>query len=857
MDEFEVDRLELSTDLISMEFDSAGRIHQIWLTDPALPEEGEELQFVCPPVVFGEDTVENYLPGTILVGARTDPNEPWVLARSTKAQKVSDFQGASLSGFGFEYNLGLLDDIEAVGRFSESIAPVQEIVWTITLKNRGRVSIEIGELGFPLPFNTIYDGFGWSDEQLSKLWNSRIVVHKSISGATSWLTAHRLNSEPPGLLVYPGVGTHWEFYAHVPSSLNTPYQWEGIPIVYVLSRATIEREGWDQWHNDHSSLILEPGDERTFQTRFAPTDSDKIDPWHHALALNEYPHAALFPGAVAPVDKGIRIDLKNVGEKNTFDSDRALDKNPLLSESSPSYMVKGKEPGTANIVFQDAHDRPSFIHLCFTEPIEQMIRSRAKYIAEVQRVKEGPLEDSFALTEISTGQQQAQWDTYAEPAGIEACLADALFLAEKNAIYPEEFEIAALEAFTSNFLTKRVQNPATRAVASILDEHGYGRNFGRPSTYALVANFYASMARISERFSALSESAGQYRLNSYETVQAMIKFGWRNYVYNVGIIGMPHVADVVPELASSGYVEMANALESLLTERAERLSDLNNPFAGESVMDTSGFADIISAYQTTGEDESLERAVKCMMALKGLSTSWWWNGSDKRYWDGADATPRDAMMDKAETALSYPSVATAGAFLRLLDKEQIALPEVYVNKAFGSLLGIWALVQESGAASMCYVPDSASRSRGFSRLTGAIGIGLYEYLRAAGGYVLSQKGTADRAYLCDLTADSSGTRVEPWDGIGQRIVIRNLGIEAIAAGASIRSLFVSSDRSRAEIELENASAYTVLGRVTLKGLWGTVATVDGKRTKTDDGQFEHRLKLPRGGKQTLKFDVVH
>lgn len=857
MDEFEVDRLELSTDLISMEFDSAGRIHQIWLTDPALPEEGEELQFVCPPVVFGEDTVENYLPGTILVGARTDPEEPWVLSRSSQAQKLEEFRVGALPGVGFEYRLGLLEDIEAIGRFSESIMPIQEIVWTITLKNRGRVSIEIGELGFPMPFNTIYDGFGWSDEQLSKLWNSRIVVHKSISGASSWLTAHRLNSEPPGLLVYPGAGTQWEFYAHVPSSLNTPYQWEGIPVVYALSKAIIEREGWPDWHNEHSSLILEPGDERTFQIRFAPTDADKIDAGHHALTLNEYPIASLFPGPVVPIDTGVRIDLRNLGDKKGLTSDRAVDQNSVALDPTASYILKGKETGVAKISFQDASDRTSFLHLCFIEPIQKLISARARYIVETQLVKEGPMESNFALTEIGEGQQQTSEEVYSEPAGLEGSLADALFLAEKNAIHPVADEIEALHNFHTEFLDRRVQNPASFAVASTLDQNWMGRNFGRPTNYPLVANFYASMARIAERYHALPHNAAHYRQLAVHTIQALLENGWRNYVYNVGIIGMPHIFDLADELTAAGDAALAEELEGVLMDRASKLADLDSPFAGESVMDTSGLADIISCYEATGSDEQLERALKCLMALKGLSTSWWWNGSDKRFWDGADATPKDAILDRGEMALSYPSVATSAAFIRLLDREQIALPEVYLQKSFGGLLGVWALVQESGAASLCYVPDSASRSRGFSRLTGSIGIGLFEYLRAAGSHVLSQKGLPERAYLCSYSTSESQYELEPWDGVGQRVVMSNVGVSASLSGASIAKMSVSTDRRRAEIMVRNSSAFAASCRLSVKGLWGQAATVSNKKLKLESGRFNVRFKLPAGGEHLVKIEVVH
>jgi len=245
MDPFADERTELTGSLITLEFGSGGRISQLWATDPALPEEGEEFQFVLPPLAFGEESAEDYFPGTILIGARTDPGAPWILSRNGHARLLEpDDDGPDDGSVSFEYEFPLLPEVEAHGRFFELPGEVPQIVWDLTLRNSCRVALEIGELGFPLALNTFYDGFGWSDEQLGRLWTSRLYVHKFIGGAASWVFAQRMTAEPPGLLIFPGEQTGWEFFAHVASSLNTPHQWEGIPVVYVYSRAAVEREGW-------------------------------------------------------------------------------------------------------------------------------------------------------------------------------------------------------------------------------------------------------------------------------------------------------------------------------------------------------------------------------------------------------------------------------------------------------------------------------------------------------------------------------------------------------------------------------------------------------------------------------------
>ena len=71
MERYDEERSELTGGLISIEFGPGGRVTQLWASDPALPDEGEEFQFVLPPVAFGEENSDDYLPGTILIGARS------------------------------------------------------------------------------------------------------------------------------------------------------------------------------------------------------------------------------------------------------------------------------------------------------------------------------------------------------------------------------------------------------------------------------------------------------------------------------------------------------------------------------------------------------------------------------------------------------------------------------------------------------------------------------------------------------------------------------------------------------------------------------------------------------------------
>ncbi|MBS1721605.1 MAG: hypothetical protein JSS66_01220 [Armatimonadetes bacterium] len=860
MDRFEDERSELTGSLISLEFGNGGRVTQLWASDPALPEEGEEFQFILPPVQFNEENSDDYLPGTILIGARTGPEENWVLSRNSGAQHLFPLDEEQLDSniVAFDYDFPLLEDIQAKGRWYEQPGNYPQIVWELEIRNRGRISIEIGELGFPLAFNNFYDGFGWSDDQLRKLWASRLYVHKFIGGAASWVFAQRMTAESPGLLVFPGDGTSWELFAHAPSSINTPFQWEGIPIVYAHSKATVEREQWPTWHNDHTSLILEPGDNRVFQMRFVPAESDKQEGLFQTLVACGKPAVRLLPSAVAPTDVGIAMEVSGCSPKQFWLS-RDAELTTDFDEEGAFCFIKPSETGNLVATFLDNHDTPCHVHLMFTEPVGTLIKKRASYIAKNQVVAEegSTLDDAIALTNIVENKPVASMDEYSESSGIECSLADALFLAEKNCLYPARDEIAVLDRYIDGFLLDDVQNPSSFAVGSVLEDGtGAATYFGRPLGYPHVFNLYHSMYRLASTYGETSRKPSEYLSMASRTAIAMFQQGWRLYVRTVGVLGYARIYDLLNDLRAEGMDADADQVERCIEFKATELMKLSHPYAGESVMDTSGFEEVFAAARHRADDEHLERTVRCAFATRSLAPSWWWYGSDKRSWDGADSTPLRALVDRGEACLAHTTIPNSLIFFGLMDRDYLALPESYMRMAFGGMMGPWALVRKDGAASMCYCPDLASKQAGYNIYTGASGVGYYHYLRGVGSYVLPNRTAGTYTFGCHVESKDDTIVVRPWDGVGRRIVLRQVGFEFETSFGRVIELRLDPRRRWFEAEIENPSDKDVTATVRVTGLWGAQAEIDGGPVAAEQGVLRHLVALPADSTATVKGKVA-
>ncbi len=858
MDPFEDGPSELTGSLISLEFGTGGRVTQLWAADPLLPEEGEEFQFVLSPIQFGEENAEDYFPGTVLVGARTGPDQPWVVSRNGSARPVLAAYDKPVGAVSFAYEFPFLDDLSATGTWYEQPSLTGQIVWDVTIHNNARHTIEIGELGFPLAFNNLYDGFGWSDDQLSKLWQSRVFVHKFIGGGASWVFAQRMTAEPPGLLVCPGEGTGWEAWSHVTASLNAPYQWEGIPVVYVHSRATVEREGWTEWINGHTSLILEPGDSRLVQTKFIPCESDKQDGIHQCLTTNSMPSIRLLPSAVAPVGVGIGVELVGVSPSEVQLS-RQVEAETDADENGTFLLLHTETPGPLNLSFADSSGTPCHAHLMFIEPIRELIERRARWICDHQRVHEpnSPFHGAILLTNIATKAVVTDPDEYTDASGVECSLADALFLAEKNSIYPDRRQIAILDSYIADFLHRRIQNPADHSVASSFDAAtGTGSFFGRPLVYPHVFNLFHSMYRVARTYGETALEPKEYLEHAAASALAMFQNGWRLYTRTVGVLGFPRAYDLARDLRRERMVEEADAVLTACEAKAEELMKLEYPFAGESVLDMSGFEDVVAAARHLNDDEHLERSVRCAYAARSLAPSWWWYGSDKRNWDGADSSPIRALVDKGEACQAHTTIPNSLIFLGLMDRDYLALPEAYMRMSFGGLLGPWALIRPDGAASMCFCPDPASRQAGNNDFTGASGLGYYHYLRGASSFVLPNRGQTATAFGCHYETKDLAFHVRPWDGVGRRIVMRQIGAEFELDFGVFQSLKLGVDKRWFEASIENPSDKDVQAVLTAKGLWGLRVRIASSVLEAEEGEVRAEVMLAAGRVVTVRGEVV-
>lgn len=857
MDDFSLDRQELTGSLITMEFGPGGRIQQLWASDPNAPDEHEEFQFVAPPMNMGEELTDDYFPGTILIGARTDPDAPWIVSRNHRAEPLEDDEDGRLVAFRYEF--AFIDELRATGRFYEIPGQIPQIVWDVKIENRSRRSVEIGELGFPLALNNVLEGFTRTDDGTREMFADRVHVHKFLGGAASYVFAQRLNARPPGLLIFPGAETSWEFFNHVPGSLKTPFRWEGIPVVYVHSQAAVEREEWPEWFGHHTSIVLEPGEEKTYQMRFVPVDRDRVDNLSATLAAIGRPALRLLPGAVAPANVGIAIEV-NGATPTRFVTNAEIELETDSDEEGGFCFVRPDSPGAVTLTMEDTQGRVTEANLLFTPPIADLIQARAAYIVENQINHEpGALADAILSADNTAAAPILFPEAYVSPFGIEWSLGDALFLAEKNSIYPDPHQIEVLDTYLSDFLEDDLQNPGDGSVGSSFpDLKSVATNFGRPQVYPLAFCLYQSMARIASGYGGTRFDPETYLRRAARCALALFQHVEPSTLSATSVPMMSYLPSLIADLERAGIEDEADELHAALERRDADLLRRQYPFGPESAWGAGGFEESFAAARRNGNEELQERIMRCAFAARSLSPSWWWYGSDKRWLDEGEGTPGGG--DRGELCLGPTTVANSLMFFSTLERDYTSLPEATLRLAFGGMLGIWALVRPDGAAGMAFCPDPASTHFGMSVVTGDIGQGLFHYLRGVASFVLPTRYSGVTTFGCHFEAETEGEKeiliVRPWDGVGRRIVVRQIGLEIETNLGVLTEVRFDARKRNARIALQNPSGKDHLAKVRVRGLWGSRFSVGGKELQGEKGELIVEVALPANESVWTEIAVI-
>ncbi|HEV8369943.1 MAG TPA: DUF5695 domain-containing protein, partial [Pyrinomonadaceae bacterium] len=396
------------------------------------------------------------------------------------------------------------------------------------------------------------------------------------------------------------------------------------------------------------------------------------------------------------------------------------------------YQVQFQRLGENRLTIHYGNTQHMYLEFFSTEPLETLIKKRAAFLARRQHrdaskwynglITDWNMESQVLLSPDNYDRIQS-WRIYAVTCD-DPGLGKPAYLAAKNAEYPQQNEIEALDYYIKNFvwggLQQTTQEPYPYAIYGIpdwktnresIDPGRYGqRHIWRIYDYPHIVLLYYSMYRIAKNYPQIKTAlpATEYLKRAFGTAVALFTVpmqveGWSAYrtgLYNELVIG-----NVIADLEAEGMTAEAQTLRKHWEQKVKTfVNGQLNLFQSEYAFDSTGFeaTHALAKYalehadkgtdNTTGIPlENAQRFMQKQLASNIFCRGWlepayYLLGSDYRGGGGNSFT------------LSYMS-QMGGSSVLDYSLNYAKEPDWYLRLGYASYLSAWALMNTGTAES--------------------------------------------------------------------------------------------------------------------------------------------------------------
>ena len=427
--------------------------------------------------------------------------------------------------------------------------PDSSLLWDIEVENTTGSVLEIGELGFPLMVNDDYAelyvdagaetlvstvnnvDFKKTPLRQKLIHEQKVLVHHFIAGHSSYALIQRPLGDAPFLMLHTTEDTSLEciykmpdapFFAHV-------RDWRGPDVLAIHSWATKNLRGWRNkpWVNGHTSLILQAGEKKSYQMRFA------FVPSYEAIRDEQFNAGNLgirvVPTMVVQQDTEVMVELHSQSDIGNIEllSDNITVKDKKRSGDNTLLTLSFRGRGQKSLKLNYGQGRWTNLHFYCIEEIDQLLKDRGKFVVDRQFYTNPDDKyhryHGFLPFNHRTGSTFLDSDEVWEVGDSdESGFSEPLFLAE-NVDFPTRVEVDTLVTYVADCLFKYIQNPETYEVrASLYWKQRYpSSDWGhwteerseatfRSDNYVHPANIDHALYRIGKTYGLLhSQKAGR------------------------------------------------------------------------------------------------------------------------------------------------------------------------------------------------------------------------------------------------------------------------------------------------------------------------------------------------------------
>ncbi|KAI1394898.1 hypothetical protein F4819DRAFT_480119 [Hypoxylon fuscum] len=532
-----------------------------------------------------------------------------------------------------------------------------------TIQNTGTSAVEIGSLGFPAEFNSIFTNRAATDTQrLCSLYDPYVGMD------AGYIRVSPVRGTGAALVVTPLGETPLEAYRN----LDEPYYaatgygsqtFEGFYEWQVLTQAWAEKE-WARvkpW-NTPSSRTLQPGQKLQYGVRFSVAKGGVRD-LDATVRKTGTPVAFGVPGYIIPRGSPSQLFLQ---ANSSVLSMKAEPAGALvtreLSENSYTITPSATAWGRASLIIRWADGKIQTVHYYVTKPSTEAIASLGKFLTTEQWFND--TSDPFGRApSVMSYDYEARALVTQDPRVWIAGLSDEggvgayLAATAKQAIQPNAAEVSKLELFVDKVLWPTIQTSDFGVKKSIFYydpaavKYTYNAAFDwtswtswnqddayavdRAYDYVHVAAAYWAMYRVARAYPAiLTVKAHDWTWYINQAYRTVMRGMQTDVGYNrLGLMGETVFGEILADLTREGLTTEASALTKSMQSRATQWDGEAVPYGSEMAWDSTGQEGVYYWAKYFGLTNTVTKTVNSVLGYMPTVPHWGWNGNARRYWD--------------------------------------------------------------------------------------------------------------------------------------------------------------------------------------------------------------------------------
>ena len=806
-------------------------------------------------------------PGVEPLVARTSgPSGAW---RRETTERSGDIRKASFDGKTFrvayfgesrnEYGLQSCD-LEIQYAFTQQ----GRLFWDLRLKNTTGLPLEIGEMALPFLVNDDYGAYGTESSDVLEgtaakqrnIHEQKVLAHHYIGGHSSYSLLQRPMGAPPFLLMQPLEDTAFECMYKAPAAGG--FGMRGGPDLLALhSFAARAQNRWPvPWVNGHTSLVLEPGEERHYRLGFKfiedyPQIREELVKAGN-VGIRIVPAMVVQEGAETYVELRSQVPIDRIGAETPFvrsDGVEFRSRNRVGDKELLTLAFRGRGQKTVRLDY--GNGRWTNLHFYCVEDIAELLKARSRFIVERQFYDNpnDPYHRHHAFLPFDYRRRttftdsEAVWEVGASD---EFGFSEALFLAEKNVYYPSREEVATLETYVTDCLFKHIQNPDSYEVRASLYwkkrkpssgrsawNEERSRSVLRTYNYAHPANIYHALYRIGKEYGLITHHTPlEYLRMSYRTALVWFVTGdWKH----IGIMCGSNAIRILEDLKKEGWMEEYSKLRAEMEECDRVMVEDPYPFSSELTIDQTAHEQVYYFTKYFGNREKNATALRVIKALRGGNEPVWFRyGQDRRnFWSCWYSESLNGMplLD------GFDETGDADMFL----------------KGYAGVMSVAAnlLPDGMGFSQFVWSPDQFAHDPN----TKEGGQGQWGFLQSARAYVLEDESFGLIGAGCQVEDHAGRIRVVPKDGLRKTVVYPAKKLDVRLTQGEIDWMWFDRSGRSFELSLVDTTGIVKNAALAIHGLpSGTYSVRHGATSRTVSVSGGLALSLPIAEAKSVRIE---